>query len=129
MSKKPSQKDVKTTAESRTEASHLLAQQWEGPLPPPAALEHFNRVIPNGADRIMQMVELEQSHRHQQDSRALDAQIKDYRRGHWLGAGVSAVAILGAVLTAYLGGHFMVSIALVGLPVATIILAILGKRP
>lgn len=107
----------------------MLAQQWEGPLPPPAALEHFNRVIPNGADRIMQMVELEQSHRHQQDSRALDAQIKDYRRGHWLGAGVSAVAILGAVLTAYLGGHFMVSIALVGLPVATIILAILGKRP
>jgi uncharacterized membrane protein len=41
----------------------LQAQQWTGPLPPPAALEQFERVIPGGAERILRMAEQEQAHR------------------------------------------------------------------
>ncbi|WAR43739.1 DUF2335 domain-containing protein [Methylomonas rapida] len=34
---------------------------WSGPLPPPAALEQFDTIIENGAERIFKMAEAEQS--------------------------------------------------------------------
>jgi uncharacterized membrane protein len=30
-------------------------EQWSGPLPPPAVLEKFSQIIPNGAERIVAM--------------------------------------------------------------------------
>jgi len=47
--------------------------QWSGPLPPPEALEKFNAVIPNGADRIVKMAEAEQAHRHEYEKSGLVA--------------------------------------------------------
>ena len=29
----------------------IVSAQWQGPLPPPGALEQFDRIIPNGAER------------------------------------------------------------------------------
>ena len=43
--------------------SASISQQYSGPLPPPELLERFNQVIPNGAERIMVMVEQQNSHR------------------------------------------------------------------
>lgn len=31
----------------------IVSAQWQGPLPPPGALEQFDRIIPNGAERIV----------------------------------------------------------------------------
>lgn len=106
----------------------LQSQQWSGPLPPPAALEHFDRVIPNGADRIMRLVEQEQQHRIDYDNLVLRATIKDTQRGHWLGGLISIAAVCGAVLSVHLGAHPAVSIALVSVPVGTIINAILKNK-
>lgn len=41
----------------------IVSAQWQGPLPPPGALEQFDRIIPNGAERIMVMCEKEQAAR------------------------------------------------------------------
>lgn len=38
---------------------HVLAESYQGPLPRPQDLEHYARVIPNGAERIMAMAERE----------------------------------------------------------------------
>jgi uncharacterized membrane protein len=62
----------------------IVSQHWSGPLPHPNALAQFNQIIPNGADRIMAMVEEEQKHRIQYESRVVEAQIADTRRGHYL---------------------------------------------
>lgn len=40
-------------------------RQWQAPLPPPEALEHFNEVVPNGAERIFKQWELETAHRQE----------------------------------------------------------------
>lgn len=104
-------------------------QQWTGPLPPPAALERFNDIIPGGADRILAMAEKEQGHRIEYESTGLRATTEEAKRGQYLGSVLSAVALLGAVFVVYLGGPWEVSVALVGIPVLGIIRAIVKPRP
>ena len=104
------------------------SQQWSGPLPPPQALEHFNSIIPQGAERIIGMVEREQAHRLQLESAAIAATVKDTKRGHWMGFCISVVAMIAATVTAYIGAHPSVSFALVSLPIAVIVRSFLQRR-
>ncbi|MFC3107427.1 DUF2335 domain-containing protein [Undibacterium arcticum] len=104
------------------------SQQWSGPLPPPAALDQFNQIIPNGAERIMRMVEQEQAHRIEYESSALKATIRDTLRGHWIGAAISLAAIGGCIYSVYIHAHPAVSVALVSVPIASIIHAILKSK-
>jgi uncharacterized membrane protein len=101
-----------------------VRQEWSGPLPPPAALERFNQIIPNGADRIVAMAEKEQAHRIDYEKTGLAATVREARRGQILGAIISAVAIGGAIFNTYIGGYWAVSVALVGVPVLGIVRAI-----
>lgn len=95
----------------------LQVQQWSGPLPAPADLEKFNEIIPNGAERILAMAEKEQEHRIEYEKTGLTATVRESRRGQILDAIISVVAIGGAIFTAYIGAHWAVSAALVGVPV------------
>lgn len=76
----------------------------------------------------MSMVEREQDHRQHQDKAVLDATIKDTRRGHWMGWTISMAALAGAGITAHLGAHPAVSIALVSLPIVAIVQAFLRTK-
>src|SRR5882724_4075469 len=106
----------------------LQAQQWTGPLPPPAALEQFERVIPGGAERILRMAELEQAHRIEQDHKGLVAEIDDSKRGQWFGSIVAFSAIAGAVINSVLGGPWQASVALVGVPILGAVQAFIQGR-
>lgn len=110
----------------RTVVTH--AQQWSGPMPPPAMLEEFDRVVPGAAERILALTERETGHRIEWEKKALDANVGESRRGQWLGAGISALAVTGAVWTALAGVHYAVPIALVGVPVMAIARAIVDSR-
>lgn len=101
---------------------------WSGPLPPPGALQQFDAIIPDGANRIMTMIEEEQKHRIALESTGLNAMASDTRRGHWLGGVISVVAIVGCVVSTYLHAPATVSIALVGIPVLSMIRAIIGSK-
>lgn len=48
----------------------LIAQQQEfsGPLPHPSILHQYNQVLPNAAERVFQMAEREQAHRHNREN-------------------------------------------------------------
>lgn len=76
----------------------------------------------------MKMVEQEQAHRIDHEETVLLATINDTKRGHWIGAVICVLSIAGAVFTAYIGIHPSVSIALVGLPLATIIQSIIRSK-
>ena len=52
---------------------------FHGPLPPPALLEQYNRVIPNGAERVIRLAEDEAVHRRKQEIKIVDAGISDDR--------------------------------------------------
>lgn len=108
--------------------SQILSQQWSGPLPPPAALAQFNELIPNGAERIFAMVQNEQTSRLAIETSMLSASIKDTRRGHFIGGFIAVLAIAASVYTAYIGAHWAVSVALVGLPIAAIINSIRSQK-
>lgn len=75
------------------------------------------------------MAEKEQVHRIEYESKGLDATTSEAKRGQYLGAALSVVALLGAVYVAYIGAHWAVSVALVGIPVLGIIRAIVKPRP
>ena len=76
----------------------------------------------------MRMAELEQAHRHGIDRSGVEADIREVRRGHFLGALVSISCISGAIFTAYIGAHWAVSIALVGVPVMGAIKAFINQK-
>ena len=46
---------------------------YEGPVPPPGLLKEFDKVIPNGADRIMSMAEKQLEHRISIESKVVGA--------------------------------------------------------
>ncbi|WP_260843863.1 DUF2335 domain-containing protein [Robbsia andropogonis] len=101
---------------------------WSGPLPPPGAMQHFNQVIPNGADRIMKMVEQEQEQRLAQTKQILDYENADAKRGQFLGAALCALAIICAAYVARSNGPWEASVALVGVPILAVIRTI-ARRP
>ena len=100
---------------------------WSGPLPPPEALQQFDRVIPGGAARILQMAESEQTHRISFEQTALNAAIADKKRGQYFGGSIGVLAIAGAVVTANYGAPWQVPVALVGVPVLGIVQALIGR--
>ena len=102
--------------------------QWSGPLPSPADLERFDKVIPQGAERILKMAELEQGHRHEYEKEGMVASTKEAGRGQFLGALVSCLAIGAAAYTASIHAHWAVSTALVGIPVLGLVRAIVRPR-
>lgn len=107
----------------------------EGPLPPPALLDGYEKVVPGAAERIIQLAEKEQEHRQALEKAAIQSDVdvkasfqtsekfrlesifKSDRRGQYLGAFVSTIALAGAIACALNGVSWQVSIALVGLPV------------
>ena len=72
----------------------LSAERYSGPLPPPQALEQYNRAVPNGAERIMAMAEKELDHRHTLETKVINGRIRAELLGT-ISALVLAVLVLG----------------------------------
>ncbi|SER72640.1 Uncharacterized membrane protein [Vreelandella subterranea] len=80
---------------------HALEAQsltYSGPLPPSSEMQRYEAITPGAADRILVMAEQQQRHRHEQESkendanlriaesniRAQDANISEIKRGQWM---------------------------------------------
>jgi uncharacterized membrane protein len=81
-----------------------LVQQIEsihlGPLPHPDALRAYAKLIPNGGERIMCLVESEAAHRHAQEARMVASETRGITRGQWM---AFVLALLLAATGLYLG--------------------------
>src|SRR4051795_7399730 len=58
--------------------------EWEGyrgPTPPPALIEGYQRAIPHGGERVMELAESEVQHRHEMER----DQLKKSYRAHLIG--------------------------------------------
>lgn len=75
----------------------------------------------------MQMAESEQKHRIALEHLAITSEINATSRGQWMGAWVSSIAIIGAVVVSLLGVHWSIPVAMVGVPVASVIIAFLKR--
>jgi uncharacterized membrane protein len=108
--------------------TQIVSQQWSGPLPPPGALQQFDQIIPDGANRIMGLIEREQAHRIDHESQALQAVKGDNKRGHYIGAVVCLLAVGGAIYTTYIQAYWPIPIAFVSLPVVAMIKAFMPNK-
>lgn len=82
----------------QTTQRELLIQasssSFSGPIPPPALLEKYNEIIPNGAERILAMAEKQSTHREYLEKRVVDGNVSNQTRGSYFGFIISLVAIL-----------------------------------
>lgn len=76
-------KEGNVTAGSEIQARVQIRQQFEGPLPPPVALEGYERILPGAAERIMQMAERSLIHQQEISKAALAAETRESRTGQW----------------------------------------------
>lgn len=106
---------------AKSASGAVVSTNWAGPLPPPGALQQFDSIIPNGAERIMAMVEQEQQHRISMEKTAIKAEIWDTIGGKVLGAAMAMACVAGAIYTAVIGAHWAVSVTIVGVPITALI--------
>lgn len=62
-------------------------------LPEPEELAAYSEIIPNGADRIMAMVEAQSSHRLALERTVISSQQKQEERGQWFGLVIALVFV------------------------------------
>lgn len=96
------------------------ARMWSGILPRPEDFAKFGEVVPDAPERLLRMAELEQQHRISIEAKIIPENQKAGSRGQWLGAGISALALILAAWSSYLGSPWQLSIALVGVPVLSV---------
>ena len=102
----------------------LQATRRSGPLPVPQDFEHYDRVVPGAAERILRMAESELEHRHELEKNELLSEDQSSRRihralarGQYTGWALSIICVLLAAGVAVYGVHWLVSAALVGIPI------------
>lgn len=81
----------------------VLMGRWSGPLPPPAALEQFERASPGAADRILNMAEREEEHRQDLERIVVRSEIKARNQGQFLGFLIAAITLVGGIWLVYEG--------------------------
>jgi uncharacterized membrane protein len=90
--------------------------QFSGPLPPPELLAKYNDAVPNGAQRIVEMAEKQQTHRIGIEKRVVHWNTLDQRLGLILGF-ILAVSIAG-------GGFWLINKGKDAMGIAAVIAAI-----
>lgn len=76
---------------------------FSGPIPPPAHLEQYERILPGAAERILKMAEEQSAHRRSLETKVIDSGVISSNRGLWFGfiIGLAGFSIVG--YSAYLG--------------------------
>ncbi len=101
---------------------------FKGPVPPPDILEGYNKVVINGAERILSMAEKQSYHRMQLENYAIKGEIKQSKTGQIF---AFVLAILGLGLATFLEFYDHTTIA--GILASTTIVGlvtvfIIGKK-
>ena len=108
-----SPQDSKTPDLAGEHHSIISRSSYRGPLPPPAYLEGYERVLNGCANRIVVMAEDFAKHQQEQEKRLIDIHEGEVKRGQWLVSSLAALCILLAVPlylytnNIYIGGTFL----------------------
>ena len=68
---------------------------YSGPLPPPAAFQKYNEILPGAADRLLSMAERQSAHRQSLEKSVVDAGCSAQVRGQYLGFAIAMTVVLG----------------------------------
>ena len=101
--------------------------EWEGPLPPPAVLAQYERILPSSAERIFSMVETATVGAMRADGRLADAEIEQARTGQAMAFVIASVAV-GATIVFFASGTAVPGGLLLSFPVIMLVRALLPRR-
>jgi len=85
------------------EVRGIIRQEYSGPLPPPDAIQKYDEIIPNGAERIMAMAEKQSEHRQQLEKKALDTDSRNSLLGVIFAFILGFTALISGITIVYLG--------------------------
>ena len=91
-----------------------------GPLPPPAKLEQYDLIVPGAAERIIKMAEDQAAHRMRLESKVIDSDISNSRRGLNYAFILGLSGMVGGMVLIYFGKTIAGS-AISGGTVATLV--------
>jgi uncharacterized membrane protein len=92
-----------TARKSRKGHVVAVSQQFSGPIPPPNVLHAYNSIIPNAAERILNMAEKEQNFRHEMTQVQIKANVKNIFLGQIFGFTIALFGLAGSVWVAIQG--------------------------
>lgn len=78
--------ELEAVSERTSTVARVETTVYSGPLPPPSILAQYNTVLPDGAERIMRMIEVQSQHRQGLESYALRGEHHRSILGMLLGA-------------------------------------------
>ncbi|EBB5496171.1 DUF2335 domain-containing protein [Salmonella enterica] len=104
-------------------AQAIVLKHFQGPVPPPAMLKEYNDVIPGLANRLIELTEKEQSHRHSIES----DNVKISKRGQIMSFFVVLIIIFAAILFG-LNGNTVLAGILVGIDLAALVTAFIAGK-
>jgi uncharacterized membrane protein len=81
----------------------IVAQHFSGPLPPPSVLEHYERILPGAAERIITKFEHQTEHRLEIEKSVIRTSNFKEIAGLFCGFIVAMTTIGGGIYTAILG--------------------------
>jgi len=128
------QEDLEDGAENGESNQVVKISQgiFSGPLPPPQVLQGYEDILPGAAERILQMAEQEQSHRHAFDNELGRSVTRQQERGQVfafvLGAGALGLAAF-MVWSGHPGYAITTTIAAIGTLAASLIYRRRAKSP
>ncbi|WP_156114494.1 DUF2335 domain-containing protein [Paracoccus sanguinis] len=106
----------------------IKQEMFSGPLPHPKHLKGYEDTTPGAADRILTMAEKAQSHLIDIQSRHLDLEYRDRRRGMWLGGILFALLVLCAAMFGVLDKPTLAAIFLGAAALSVVGLFTNGRR-
>lgn len=107
---------------------HEIQEHHQGPLPSPSTLNGYNKVVKNGAERIMSVFEKQSSHRMTLEKKVVGRQTFQSLFGQILGF-VIALACLGLGVYLVLNGFEAAGITLFSLDIVGLAyIFVVGKK-
>ena len=123
-----------TSADASRTHNIQVTAQWSAPLPPPEALARYDEIHPGSAKTIFALFEKETLHRQSIDlseqsrkEQADNILQGAFTRGQNYGLVLSLVCVAAALGSVVLGAPWIVSVALVGIPMVSAVKSFLHR--
>jgi uncharacterized membrane protein len=104
------------------------SSSFRGPLPPPSILSEYNKVVDNGAERIMKMTENQSGHRIELEKHAIKEELRQSSNGQIYGFVIAIIGITSAFVLAMTGHDAVAGIFGTTTIIALVAVFVIGKK-
>lgn len=113
-------------AESAVSIRSMSVTAWQGPVPPPAAAEAYERIHPGAFDRMLTMAEEESKYRRGRETAELSEHAASVRTGMRFAFVLTLSAFICATVCACVG-QTAAAVAFVGATVVNLAAVFIGR--